>query len=545
MGVPESGVGHQQPPLLTGPLGESFGPELLQELPGSIGRRRWIVRRNRRREQTRRARLARDRRIAVHDHVRQVAQELGRAVAPRNEAEELGRLLQPARGDAPRLEIRVVHHVFEKRNVGLDAAHAELAEAAIHALAGVREFAAPRGGLHQQRIVIRRDHRAAVGRTAVEANAESRGRAVCRKLAVIGNEVVGGIFGGDAALQRVPVKRHPVLAWQVHFRAVQFETLGNLDLAAHQVDAGHHFGDGVLHLNPRIDFDEVPLARVGIHQELHRAGVVVSGGPGQRDRGLRQRGANRRAQRNRGRHFDHFLMTPLHRAIALVQVENVAVPVAQNLDFDVARPPHETLHEYGLVAESRAGLAPGLFEQSLEIGGTIDHSHAASAASERGFDDQREADLRRCLRIVGARHYGDAGPLRQLARRSFIAQEVQQLRAGADKRDARPLARPGQRRILRQEAVARVNRVDTFLLRQRHDAFHIQVSLDRPFAFADQIGFIRLEAMQREPVFLGVDGHRPQTQFVGGAEDADSDLAAIQSKEFFHGRTERDQDCLL
>ena len=112
-----------------------------------------------------------------------------------------------------------------------------------------------------------------VGRAAVEPNAEAGGRAVGVDLAVIGHEVVGRILGGDAALQRVAVERDLVLRGQIHFGAVQFEALGDLNLAAHQVDAGDHFGDGVLHLNARIDFDEEPLAGIGVHQELDGAGV--------------------------------------------------------------------------------------------------------------------------------------------------------------------------------------------------------------------------------------------------------------------------------
>ena len=42
------------------------------------------------------------------------------------------------------------------------------------------------------------------------------------------------------------------------------------------VDAGDHFGDGVLDLDARIDLDEVELARVGIDQELDGAGVLVA-----------------------------------------------------------------------------------------------------------------------------------------------------------------------------------------------------------------------------------------------------------------------------
>src|SRR6476469_4087158 len=77
--------------------------------------------------------------------------------------------------------------------------------------------------------------------------------------------------------------------------------------------------------------------------------------------------------------------------------------------------------------------------------------------------------------------------------------------------------------------------VYALLLRQRDDAFHIQVRLDGPFALADQVGFIRLETVQCQPVFLRINGDGAQPEFVGCAEYTDSDLAAIQCKQFFHG----------
>ena len=62
-------------------------------------------------------------------------------------------------------------------------------------------------------------------------------------------------------------------------------------------------------------------------------------------------------------------MAALHRAIALVEVQDVAVAVAQDLHFDVAGAAHEALQEDGVVAEGRAGFAAGLFQPAGEIGG--------------------------------------------------------------------------------------------------------------------------------------------------------------------------------
>ena len=96
------------------------------------------------------------------------------------------------------------------------------------------------------------------------------------------------------------------------------------------------------------------------------------------------------------------------------------------------------------------------------------------------------------------------------------------------------LAGARQGGVLGQESVAGVNRVDALFFRQRDDAIDVEIGLHRALAFADQVGFVRLEAMQAEPVFLRVDGDRAQPELIGGAQDTDGDFAAIEGQEFFH-----------
>ena len=124
------------------------------------------------------------------------------------------------------------------------------------------------------------------------------GRAVGVNLAVIGHEFVCRIFGGDAALQRVAVAAEsPPARGRFDLRAVQLEPLRDLNLAAHQVDAGDHFGDGVLHLDARVHLDEIPFAGIGIDQKFDRAGVVVAGRARQLHGGVGQIAARMPASR--------------------------------------------------------------------------------------------------------------------------------------------------------------------------------------------------------------------------------------------------------
>lgn len=89
-------------------------------------------------------------------------------------------------------------------------------------------------------------------------------------------------------------------------------------------------------------------------------------------------------------------------------------------------------------------------------------------------------------------------------------------------------------RVFGEKAVAGMDRVDLFFGGQRDDRVDIEVSLHGTFAAADQVGFVGFEAMQAEAIFLRVDGDGAELELVGGAENADGDLASIEREEFFH-----------
>src|SRR5690606_15688666 len=105
---------------------------------------------------------------------------------------------------------------------------------------------------------------AEAGRTAISGDAT-----------VVRNEVVLGILGRHAALHRIAVQADVLLFGHAAVGRADACALGDADLRAHDVDAGHRLGDGVLDLNARIDLDEIELAGVGILQELDRAGVEI------------------------------------------------------------------------------------------------------------------------------------------------------------------------------------------------------------------------------------------------------------------------------
>ncbi len=66
--------------------------------------------------------------------------------------------------------------------------------------------------------------------------------------------------------------------------------------------------------------------------------------------------------------------------------------------------------------------------------------------------------------FFGAGDYGESRFLREFPRSRLIAQQVQQIRAGADEGDAHDFAGARQRRIFGKKTVAGMNGVDAALL---------------------------------------------------------------------------------
>ena len=105
-------------------------------------------------------------------------------------------------------------------------------------------------------------------------------------------------------------------------------------MAFHQVHIGYHLCDRVLHLDPRVHFDEVQ-APVLIHQELDGARVPVSD--------LLERCAENLTNfcpqfwtyLSGGRLLQQLLMASLDRALALSKADHTPVLISQDLELDM------------------------------------------------------------------------------------------------------------------------------------------------------------------------------------------------------------------
>ena len=144
--------------------------------------------------------------------------------------------------------------------------------------------------------------------------------------------------------------------------------------------------------------------RLGDDEELDGAGVDVARRASASATAL-GRGSARAAPASRpgaGRDLDDLLVAQLHRAVAVVEVDDVAVGVGEDLHLDVAGPVDEPLDEQRAVAERGRRLAAAALERLGHVAGAVHGAHAAPAAAGRRLEHHRVADLARRLRAASS-----------------------------------------------------------------------------------------------------------------------------------------------
>ncbi len=86
-------------------------------------------------------------------------------------------------------------------------------------------------------------------------------------------------------------------------------------------------------------------------------------------------------------------MAALDRTFALVEIDDVAVLIAEDLDLDMARVLDEFLDEHALVAEGIEAFALGRLEPFLHVGVVPGEPHALPASACAGLHHHRIADV--------------------------------------------------------------------------------------------------------------------------------------------------------
>ncbi len=246
----------------------------------------------------------------------------------------------------------------------------------------------------------------------------------------------------------------------------------------------------------------------------------------------------------RRRFFHHLLVTALHGAVALTEVDDVAMRIRQHLELDVARLLQELLHVDLFVAERRAGFrlrdGDGIEQRRFRV----HHAHAAATAAAGRLDDHGVADFAgdaqvlvsvRAERAVGAGHAGHAVRLHHLDGRHLVAHHANGLGLGADEHEAALLDALREVRVLREEAVARVDAHRVRDFRGADDRRHVEVA-QRRRRRPDADGLVREQHVLQAVIGGRVHGSRADAEFAARAQDSQRDLATIGDDDLLeHG----------
>src|SRR5882762_10196014 len=236
----------------------------------------------------------------------------------------------------------------EEASVGLDAGYGVFVECAAQARDGFFARVAPGNKFAEEGIVFVGNGPAFVD-TFVEANAGTAGRVSRKNLSGRRKEIVVGILGVEANF-------HGVAAWGDGFPCEREAVAGgDGDLKFDEIESGDLLGDGMLDLQPRVDFEEIEI-EISVDEKFHRAGVDVATGTRQANRGIAHFLAEVGCDDGRWSFFDDFLVTALYGAFAFAEGNNAAMAVGQDLDFDMARLFQIFFEIEATVAESVGGF---------------------------------------------------------------------------------------------------------------------------------------------------------------------------------------------
>ena len=165
----------------------------------------------------------------------------------------------------------------------------------------------------------------------------------------------------------------------------------------------------MLHLQPRVHLEKVEVP-ASVDEKLHGPRADVAGSARHIDGGASHRRTQPRVQSGTRRFLDDLLVSALNAAVALIEMHEVALPVPEDLEFDVPRPIHELLQVHAGVSEGRLRDAPGLGEGRRKALGLGDERHPLAAAARARLDEKREPDLDRLARELWVRSLRSVGP---------------------------------------------------------------------------------------------------------------------------------------
>jgi hypothetical protein len=230
----------------------------------------------------------------------------------------------------------------------------------------------------------------------------------------------------------------------------------------------------------------------------------------------------------------------LETALALAEVDDVAVGVGEDLDLDVTSALDVALDQQRVVAEAGQRLAAGRGEAVGQGRRVADDPHSTSAATRGGLDHQRQP-----ARVLGDEGgdllVGQAGLLQagkdrhavlggeQLGR-DLVAEEARRGGRRPDEGEPRGLTGGGEVGVLGKKAVTGVDRRRAGLSGRRQHALGRKVGLSGGGGTEADRG-VGGAHVRRSGIGVRVDGDRTNAQSPQRPHDAQRDLSAIGNQD--------------
>ena len=270
--------------------------------------------------------------------------------------------------ELPARKVRVTDQGGLKRDIAADAANQKPIKRLAHLLDRIRAIATVHDQLGDHRVIKHRDFAALVD-AGIDPDATEMiiavGRALQRERPLLETlhrrliahqspcrwqEIAQWIFSIDPALNRPPTAPNVLL------RERELLACRDPNHLLDQIQSGNAFGHRMLDLQPGVHFQKIEVLVLTDHK-LNGARALILDGFGQCNRLRAHRLTGRFGDERRGCLFDDLLMATLNRTFTFVQIDNVAMGVAQDLDLDVPWLQHVLFDEHPIIAKAAQGLA--------------------------------------------------------------------------------------------------------------------------------------------------------------------------------------------
>ncbi len=166
----------------------------------------------------------------------------------------------------------------------------------------------------------------------------------------------------------------------------------NPQLLLHEIQAGHHLGHRVLDLEARVHLEEVETA-VPVDEELDGPGVAVTASTSNSQGCVPDRLSLAIGEAHGRCLLDELLVAALDRAVALAEVQLVAVIVDDDLSFDVPRILQVLLDVHGRIPEVSVGFSGSTLERLVDVARRTHDAETLAAATVSRLDGHGKPHL--------------------------------------------------------------------------------------------------------------------------------------------------------